>query len=69
MATVRPVKDLEHSMDMIKKEFPSAPPVSYEPIEVKPYVFDLRIGWDTYIVHIPGFGVIGFTDGPLTCRK
>ena len=27
---------------------------------------DERIGWDTYIVHSEGNGVLGFTDGPLT---
>ena len=26
---------------------------------------DERIGWDTYIVHVDGVGVLGFTDGPL----
>lgn len=26
---------------------------------------DKRIGWDTYIVHSEGYGVLGFTDGPL----
>ena len=25
---------------------------------------DDRIGWDTYIVHLEGYGVLGFTDGP-----
>lgn len=40
-------------------------------VEVKPYGFggkahfDRRIGWDTYIVTAPGFGVLGFTNGPL----
>jgi hypothetical protein len=35
-------------------------------IEVKPYGFDSRINWDTYIVTMSGYGVIGFTDGPVT---
>lgn len=25
---------------------------------------DKRIGWDTYIVTVDGYGVFGFTDGP-----
>ncbi len=31
-------------------------------IEIKPYMFDKRIGWDTHIVTMKGYGVIGFTD-------
>jgi len=26
---------------------------------------DERIDWDTWVVHLPGYGVLGFTDGPL----
>jgi len=26
---------------------------------------DKRIGWDTYIVYLDGYGVFGFTDGPV----
>ena len=33
-------------------------------VEVKPYCYDERIGWDTYIVTLQGGGV-GFTDGPV----
>jgi len=29
------------------------------------YTFDERINWNTHIVHLPGWGVLGFTDGPL----
>ena len=35
-------------------------------LTVEPYVFDERIGWDTYIVSIKGYGVAGFTDGPAS---
>ena len=34
-------------------------------LEVKPYTYDERINWDTHIVTLEGYGVIGFTDGPL----
>lgn len=34
------------------------------PIEVVPYGFDDRTGWDTHIVKVDGVPV-GFTDGPL----
>ncbi len=33
-------------------------------IEVKPYGYDDRIGWDTHVVTNP-MGVLGFTDGPV----
>jgi len=45
-------------------------------VTVEPYLFgayqsshDPRNGWDTYIVTIQGWGVIGFTDGPLTATE
>lgn len=34
-------------------------------IKVSPYGFDKRIGWDTHIVTVDGYGVFGFSDGPL----
>lgn len=34
-------------------------------IEVKSYGFDSRIGWDTHMVFIEGYGPIGFTNGPI----
>lgn len=39
--------------------------VDKDKIKVKPYVYDDRIKWDTHIVTIDGYGVYGFTDGPL----
>ncbi|HEV8364576.1 MAG TPA: hypothetical protein VGQ52_13760 [Gemmatimonadaceae bacterium] len=36
-------------------------------LTVEPYGgTDARTGWDTYIVIVRGFGVIGFTDGPVS---
>jgi hypothetical protein len=40
-------------------------PISANEVQVKPYGYDSRIGWDTHIVTIPGWGVAGFTDGPV----
>jgi hypothetical protein len=34
-------------------------------LKCEPYTYDDRIKWNTYIVHLPGWGVLGFTDGPL----
>lgn len=45
-------------------EWPTAPPVTDETLHVKPYCQDARIGWDTHIVTLDGYGVLGFTDGP-----
>ena len=36
-----------------------------ETIEVDFYGNDTRNNWNTYIVHLPNFGVLGFIDGPL----
>lgn len=33
-------------------------------VHVEPYAYDERVGWDTYIVTLDGYGVVGFTDGP-----
>ena len=33
-------------------------------IEVKPYCYDSRIDWDTYIVTVD-HQAVGFTDGPV----
>lgn len=35
-------------------------------LKVAPYGYDERTGWDTHIVTLEGYGVIGFTDGPLS---
>jgi hypothetical protein len=37
-----------------------------EELHVEPYAFDPRISWDSYIVTIDRYGVMGFTDGPCT---
>lgn len=40
-------------------------PVEARSIEVAPYGFDTRCGWNTHIVTMLDHGVFGFTDGPL----
>lgn len=43
----------------------------FHDVVVEPYgvdgkaFFDQRIGWNTYIVTAPGYGVLGFTNGPV----
>lgn len=39
-------------------------PCLAECLQVERYGFDERIDWDTHIVTLPGYGVLGFTDGP-----
>ena len=36
-----------------------------ETIVVSFYGNDARNNWNTHIVHLPSFGVLGFIDGPL----
>lgn len=38
-------------------------------LHVEPYAFDSRIQWDAHIVTIDGYGVYGFTDGPLGAAR
>lgn len=34
-------------------------------LKVERYVMDGRNGWDTHIVTVDGYGVMGYTDGPV----
>ena len=34
-------------------------------VKIEPYCFDERVGWDCHIVHLEGWGVFGFTNGPV----
>lgn len=69
METVVEIKDREELLAYIAKilyPWPTAPSVTPETVKVAPYHYDARIGWDTHIVTLEGYGVLGFTDGPLT---
>ncbi len=46
----------------LAKPWPIFPPVTPETVHIKPYGWDGRIGWDTHIVVLDGYGVLGFTD-------
>jgi hypothetical protein len=37
----------------------------FSKITIKPYGYDSRVKWDTYIVHLENYGVLGFTNGPV----
>jgi len=37
--------------------------IDEEEIEIKPYAYDSRTGWETYLVSVRDYGVVGFSDG------
>ena len=39
--------------------------VTADKITVEQYTYDERNDWDTYIVSVEGYGVVGYTDGPI----
>ena len=66
MGTVQVVRDREHLVEVIRKSLaPFGRPIEPEAITVEPYAFDKRIGWDTYIICIEGYGVWGMANGPI----
>lgn len=56
----------EYVSKMLDPEF-YATPFTAAQISVKKYGWgiDHRIGWDTHLVTVEGFGTFGYTDGPL----
>jgi hypothetical protein len=66
MTTVRPVRDREHLIEVIRESLaPFGKIVESAQISVGPYCFDPRIEWDTYIIEIEGYGVWGMANGPI----
>jgi hypothetical protein len=68
MQTVVEVEDfnalLDHLHKLAEPWQPNVPPMNADTVHVEPYGgVDERIGWDTYIVTLKGYGVLGFTDG------
>lgn len=55
---------LEHLRKLLEP-WPSAPPVTEKTLFIKPHCFDQRNQWDTHIVFLAGYGVVGMTDGPV----
>jgi hypothetical protein len=53
----------------IKKCFNGLPDIKNSKITVTPYGFDQRIGWNTHIVTIEGYGVFGMTDQMVATKK
>ena len=66
MASVREIQSRAELVELIRADL--APfQVHVEPgqIHVEPYIRDERIGWDTHLITIDGYGVWGMSDGPL----
>jgi hypothetical protein len=63
------VQEIEPTMDALRKwvdaSFGVMQPPDLSNLELQHYTYDARIEWDTWIITLPGFGVLGFTDGPL----
>ncbi len=69
MGTVRVVADRAELEMLLAEDFRpwigARDDIDWSGLTIAPYCFDDRIGWDTYIVTVPGYGVLGMTDGPL----
>lgn len=64
MKTVRPVRDRDQLVEIIRLSLVDWP-VKPKQIKVVPYGYDSRIGWDTYLITIDGWGVWGMANGPI----
>ena len=68
METVIEVKDKQELVGIIKdslSKYGHDLDINMQTVEIKPYGFDKRINWDTHIVTLKGYGVLGFTDSMI----
>lgn len=67
MKTVREYKSKSELISHLQSELDKYFAGKYDcnKITIKPYGFDERIGWNTHMVHLQGYGVFGFTNGPV----
>ena len=67
MLTVRNFQSRSELIDYLQAGLDAMVPNKYDcsrvVIEKYGNILDARINWDTYIVHLEGYGVLGFTDG------
>lgn len=66
MATIKQIQPtLEAVVGYVQTDLPVASiRDGFGRVEVKPYGYDERNGWDTHVVMVHGYGVFAFTDGP-----
>jgi hypothetical protein len=63
--------ELNRKTDLIDKikadlaEFEHGLKINKKTVSITPYAYDERIGWDSHIVRLKGYGVLGFTDGSV----
>ena len=70
MATIVEIEPtMEALLQEVRKEMANVISFPDSALTIKPYGFDSRTNWNTYIVEIQSFGVYGFTDGPLTFKS
>lgn len=66
MATVIEIEPTQAALDAhIAKTLAPFGFVPKKPAVLDRFTYDERIGWNSYLVFIEGYGVFGFTDGPL----
>jgi len=66
MALVKEYASLDELIEQFERElsvYCFNKPVNKDTVHIKPYIYDERIGWDTHIVTLEGYGPLGFTDG------
>lgn len=66
MRSVVEFSSLDELKEHIAKIYPNwIPRELLDNIQIRPHVYDHRNGWDTHIVTVPHYGVVGYTDGPI----
>jgi hypothetical protein len=66
LATVSTVTNKRELVDLINNSLARfLPPSPPEAVHIEPYGYDARIGWDTYVITLDGYGVWGFAKGSI----
>ena len=68
MNTVINVQNKKDLIEIIKDQlspYSHGLDINNETVEIKPCGFDDRIKWNTHILTLKGYGVLGFTDAPM----
>ncbi len=67
MKTVREVSSLSEIEHWLRSELaPFGVAVPAGSLTCERLSFDGRVGWDTHQIALPGYGVVGQSNGPLT---
>jgi len=69
--SMKAVVEIKNKQDLVIKiiddlsDFKHDLLINTDTVIIKPYTRDNRIDWNTHIVTIEGYGVLGFTNNPL----